>query len=157
MADPQGEGDSLCCVPYGAQKPTDDGWSTPFGSLATPPGLPSTPQSSWQPYTNASTAQRSWAFRLRVQEPPVEPVSLKRASPEVIHPIQYGSTPQRLLLPRSDIGILTLFNDDILSKRDDYTVLVTADLTAVRARHIEGRLCEFSSIPSAFTQVEQPP
>ena len=130
---------SLCCVPYGAQKPADDKWPTPFGSPPTSPALPSTPQSSWQPYTNASTAQMSWAFRLHVQEPPNEPGTLKPAIPEVVHPIQYGSTPQRLLLPRSDIEILTLFNDDILSKRDEYTVWVTADPTAVRARHMTNR------------------
>ena len=105
-------------VPYGAQKPTDDGWSTPSGSPPTPPGLPSTPQSSRQPYTNASPAQGSWAFRPHVQEPPNEPVTLKPAIPEVIHPIQYCSTPQRLLLLRADIEILMLFNDDISSKRD---------------------------------------
>ena len=135
-ADPQGEADSLCCVTYGAQKPTDDGWSAPFVLPPTPPGLPFTPQTSRQPQTNASTAQMSWAFRLHVQEPPNEPVTLKPAIPEVIHPIQPGSTPQRPLLPRSDIEILTLFDDDISSIRDDHTLWVTADPTTVRARHM---------------------
>ena len=32
------------CVPYGTHKPTDDGWSTPFGSTPTPVELPSSPQ-----------------------------------------------------------------------------------------------------------------
>ena len=76
--------------PYYTQKPGDDGWSTPYGSPPTPPGLPSSPLSSWQPYTNSNIAQRSWAFRLYVQEPPNEPAALKLAIAEVIHPIQYG-------------------------------------------------------------------
>ena len=67
-ADPQGEGDSLC-VPYCTQKPTDDAWSTLGGSPPTPPGLPSSPRSSWQPCTNSDIVQRSWAFRPFVQEP----------------------------------------------------------------------------------------
>ena len=71
-----------------------------------------------------------------MKEPPYEPVTLKPAIPEVIHPIQYGSTPQRLLLPRSDIEILMLFNDDISSNRDDNTVWVTADPTTLRARQM---------------------
>ena len=88
-ADPQGEGDSLC-VSYCTQKPTDDAWSTPYGSPPTPPGLPSSLRSSWQPYTNSDIVQRSWTFRPFVQEPPNEPVTLKPAIAEVIHPIQYG-------------------------------------------------------------------
>ena len=107
-------GDSLC-VPYVAQKLADDGGSTPYCSPPTPSGPQSSPQSSWQPNTNTSTAQRSWAFRLHVPGPPDEPTTLKLAIPEVIHPNQYGSTPQRLLVPRSDTEILTLFNDDMSS------------------------------------------
>ena len=49
------------------------------------------------------------------------------------------STPQLLLLPRSDIEILTLFNDDISSIRDDHTVWVTADPTTFRVRHITNK------------------
>ena len=49
-------------------------------------------------------------------------VTLKPAIPEIIDHIQYGSTPQRLLLLRSDIEILTLFNDDLSFIRDDCTV-----------------------------------
>ena len=92
-----------------------------------------------EPYTNASTAQGSWSFHPHVQEPPDEPVTLKPVIPEVIHPIQYGSTPQRLLLSRSDIEILALFNDDTSSIRDDYTAWVTADPTAIRARHMTNK------------------
>ena len=139
----QNQEESFACltqaVSSGAQKPTDDGWSTPSGSPPTPPGLPSSPQSSWQPYTNASTAQGSWAFRLHVPQPPNEPVTLKPLIPEVIHPIQCGSTPQRLLLPRSDIEILTLFDDDTSSIRDDHTAWVTAGPTTIRARHMTNK------------------
>ena len=62
-----------------------------------------------------------------------------QAIPEVINTTQYGSTPQRLLLPRSDIEILTLFNDDISSIRDDYTVWLMADPTTFRARHMTNK------------------
>ena len=125
--------------PCGAQKPADDGGSTPYCSPPTPSGPQSTPQSSWQPNTNTSTAQRSWAFRLHVPGPPDEPITLKLAIPEVIHPIQYGSSPQRLLFPRSHIEILTLFNDDMSSIRDDYTAWVTADPTTILARHMTNK------------------
>ena len=64
-------------------------------------------------------------------QPPHEPVT--------IHPAQYGSSPQRLLLHRSDIETLTLFDDDTSSVRDDYTRLVTADPTTFRARHMTGK------------------
>ena len=62
-----------------------------------------------------------------------------QAIPEVINTTQYGSTPQRLLVPRSDIEILTLFNDDISSIRDDYTVWLMADPTTFRARHMTNK------------------
>ena len=71
-------------------------------------------------------------FGPHVPGPPNEPVTLKPAILEVIHPIQYGSAPQRPLLPRSDIGILILFIDDISSIRDDFTVWVTVDPTTFR-------------------------
>ena len=55
----------------------------------------------------------------------------------VLH--SYGAAPQRLPLPRSDIEILTTFNDDTSSIRDDYTAWATADPTTVRARHMTDR------------------
>ena len=144
----QGEGDSLC-VSSGAQKPTDDGWSTPSGSLPMQLELPSSEQSSWKPFTHASTAQRSWAFRSHVQEPPYEPVRLKPVIPEVIHLMKYGSTPQWLLLPRSDSEILTLFNDDTSSIRDDYTAWVTANSNYhTRPSHIQSNAAPV--FPAAF-------
>ena len=105
--------------------------TTRFTTTST--GAPSTPQSSWQPYTNSNIARRplGWVFCPHAQEPHHEPVI-----PEVIRPTQYGSAPQRLLVPRSDSEILTLFDDDTSSERDDYTTWVTADPTTFRARHM---------------------
>ena len=49
--------------PYVALKPTEDGWHTSSDSSPAPPNLPSTPQSCWQPCSNAGTSQGSWVFR----------------------------------------------------------------------------------------------
>ena len=108
------------CEPYNASKPfdfdsvffdthkhTDDRWHTPYGSPAAPPGLPSTPQSSWQPSSNTSTTQGSWVFRMHVFKqpdepaavepvvlgPPDEPAMSKPLVPEIVHPVQYGILP----------------------------------------------------------------
>ena len=67
------------------------------------------------------------------------PVKLKSVIPDVTHPTQCGTTPQRLPLPPSDIEILTHFDDDISSIRDDYSPWVTADPTAVRTRHMTNK------------------
>ena len=58
------------CVLCGSHKPTDNGWCGPYGSSSTPPGLPSTPQSSWQPCSSTNTTQNSWVFRRHVPRPP---------------------------------------------------------------------------------------
>ena len=108
------ESDSLCepyCapnsldfdnVPHGAHKPMDDGRHTSCDSPPAPPGLLSTPQSSWQPYSNTNTTQDSWVFRRHVFRPPDEATVIKPVAPEVVHPVQYGITPKQLLLPQSD-------------------------------------------------------
>ena len=120
------QGESVCfCAPFGAKKLTDDGWSTPCGAPPPLPRLPSSPRSSWQPYTNLNVAQRPWVFHFHVQEPPYEPVTLNPVIPEIIRPIQYGSTPRRLLLTRSDIEILTLFDDDTSYIRETRISILT--------------------------------
>ena len=48
-ADPQGESYGLY-FPCGTKKSADDGWSTTRGSPSAPPWIPSTPQSSLQPF-----------------------------------------------------------------------------------------------------------
>ena len=60
-ADSWNESDSPC-EPYSAPKPTNDDWSIPHGLPSTPPGLPCTPQSSWQPYSDSNATQNSWVF-----------------------------------------------------------------------------------------------
>ena len=100
-ADPWDECDSPC-EPHSAPKPTSNDWSIPNVLPSTPPGLPSTPQSSWQPCSNTNTTQNSWVFRRHVLGPPDEPATLKPVVPETVHPIQYGITPIRLLLSHSE-------------------------------------------------------
>ena len=73
---------------------------------------------------------------LHVQKSLHEPATPEPVIPEVIRPAQCGATPQRLLLPRSDIEILTIFDDVTSSIRDHYTAWVTADPTTIRASHM---------------------
>ena len=60
-ADSQYESDGLH-FPYGTQKLTHNRWCLPNDPLPTPPGLPSTPQSSWQPYSDTNTTRSSWGL-----------------------------------------------------------------------------------------------
>ena len=110
--------DYISCGPF---KPIDDGRSASCDSPPVPPGLPSTPQSSCQPYTDANASKGCWVFRKHVLrksnekaadvpvvvEPLDVPASSEPVVPEVIHPVQYGITPIRLALPHSDDEILT--------------------------------------------------
>ena len=75
-------------------------------------------------------------FRSHVQVSLHEPVTSDPVFPDVICPSQQCCTTQRLPLPRSDIEILTTFNEDTSSIRDDYAAWVTADPTTFRARHM---------------------
>ena len=77
--------------------------------------------------------------------PSNEPATLKPAVPEIIHPIQHATAPQRLLLPHSDTEILTHLNDDISSIRDGYTGWVMSDATTTRERHMA---CKGSAVPA---------
>ena len=52
--------------------------------------LPSTPQSSWRPYSGTHFTQNSWAFRTHVPGPPDEPITLKPVVLEIIHPSNMG-------------------------------------------------------------------
>ena len=93
-------------VSHGAHKSTDDGWHTPGDAPLAPPGLPSTPQSSWQPYSNANMPQGSWvslkhvfkqpdaraADKPVVIEPLDEPAPSRPMILEVVHPVQLSST-----------------------------------------------------------------
>ena len=83
-------------------KPTINDWSIPDDLPSRPPGLLSTPQVSWQPYSDTNSAQNSWVFRKHVPRPPDEPAAVKPVVPEIVHPIQYGITRKRFLLPQSD-------------------------------------------------------
>ena len=49
-------------VPYG-HIPMDEGWNTFRDLPLVPPGLLSTPRSSWQPYADANASKGSWVFR----------------------------------------------------------------------------------------------
>ena len=103
-------------VPHGAYKPTDDGWQTRGDSPPAPPCLRSTPQSSWQPHSNANASKGSWVLRTHVfkqpnelaahkplvVEPQDEPAPSKPIELEVTHAGQNGIRPKRLPLPHTD-------------------------------------------------------
>ena len=126
---------------YGPHEPGDNGWHTPYDSPSAP-GLPSTPQSSWQPYSNTNTAQGSWVFRWHVLKQPDEPAAVKPMVlgppdapapskpivPEVNHPVQHRITPKPLLRPHSDTEILSYIDEDTSSTRDGYTAWVMSHL-----------------------------
>ena len=116
-----------------------------------PPGLPSTPQPSWQPYSNTNTTQNSRVFRRHVLEPSDEPAALKPVVPEIVLSIQYGITPKRLLLSHTDTDILSHIDDDISSIQDGVSAWVMSDATTTRERHME---CKGSAVP-AFRKVNE--
>ena len=140
---------------YGTHKPTDNGWKTTCDAPSAPSGLPSTPQSSWQPCSNTNTAQGSWVFRRHILKQPDKPTAVKPmvlGSPdvpapskplvlEIVHPVQYGITPKRQLLPRSDTEILSYIDDDISSIRDGFSVWVKSDPSATLVRHVASKEC----------------
>ena len=120
------DGSESNCGPISAPKPvdsndisvdtfnrTDDGWGSFCDPQPFPPGLPSTPQSSWKPYTDTNTAGSSYAFRkyvftrsneLAANMPVIveplevpsssEPAPMERIVPDVVHPVQYGIVPE---------------------------------------------------------------
>ena len=100
-----------------------------------PPGLPYTPHSCWQTYTEPATQHDPWVFQRHVPAPPDEPLTLKPYVPEIIHNIQYRPPPQRLHLHRSDHEILTNFDEDVSSIRDGFTAWVESDAAETRSRH----------------------
>ena len=76
MTHASGDESESSCGPYWSPKPVnsggisfdtlkhmDDGWSASRERPPVPPGLHSTPQSSWQPYPDASTSRSSWPCR----------------------------------------------------------------------------------------------
>ena len=69
-------------VPCGTYKLMDDGWNASRDSPPVPPGLRSTPQSSWQPYPDANASKGSWVFR-RFE---IQPNELTAGMPLVIEP-----------------------------------------------------------------------
>ena len=129
----------------GAPKPLNNDWSIPNDLPSTPPGLPSTPQSSWQPYSDTNATQNSWVFRIRVLRPLDEPAAVKPMVPEIVHSVQYGITPERLLLPHSDTEILSHIDDDISSIRDSNKASVMSAATITRKRHMA---CKGVAVPA---------
>ena len=100
--------------------------------------------SSWQPYSNSNTTRNSWVFRRHVVGLSDEPPTLKPVVPEIVHRIQYGIAPKRLLLPYSDTEILSYIDDDISSIRDGNTAWVVSDATSTREHHMA---CRSSAVP----------
>ena len=89
-----------CCsrnpvVPCYLQEGADSKWPMSKDAALPPPGLPYTPHSSWQTYTEPATQHDQWVFRRHVPAPPDEPLTLKSYVPEIIHNIQYRPPPQR--------------------------------------------------------------
>ena len=127
--------------PYGAYKPTDDGWQTRGGSPPAPPCLRSTPQSSWQPHSNANASKGSWVLRTHVfkqpnelaahkplvVEPQDEPAPSKPIELEVPHAVQYGIKPKRLPLPHTDEKFFSGIDEDVSFIRDGYTAWAMSD------------------------------
>ena len=77
-----------------------------------------------------------WVFRPVAPGPPNESIVVKPIVPEFIPPIQYGIKPQRLCLRRSESEILTGFDDDVSSVRDDCTARVMSDKVTFRESHM---------------------
>ena len=156
-ADLCGESESPCepfCAPkpldfdyvsHGAHNPNDNGWHTPCVSPSAPPGLPSTPQSFWQPYSNTNAAQGHSVFSRHVfkqaDDPgAAKPWTTKRTSTVEADstsdcPVQCGITPKCLLLP---------VDEDIPSTRDGFTSWVILDTSATLERHVA---CKGSAEP----------
>ena len=59
--------------------------------------------------------------------------------PEVIHPVQYGITPKRLLSPHSVDKILSGIDEDVSSIRDGYTAWAISDPSATLERHLASK------------------
>ena len=108
--------------------PSKKGWSASREFPPVPPGLPSTPQSSWQPYPDTSAPKR------KPTEPPEDtpvvvesldtPAPLTPCVHESIHPVQFGIMPKRLPLPHPDDEILSGYEEDVSSIQDGYTAWV---------------------------------
>ena len=121
---------------YYSQECVDSKWPMSKDAALPPLGLSSTPQSSWQTYTEPVTPDNPWVFRPHVPGPPDEPLTLKPYVPRILHNIHCGTPPRRPQLHRSDSEILTHFDEDISSIRDGYTAWVVSDAAATRNCHI---------------------
>ena len=136
--------------PERLQMPKDDGWDASRGLSTTPPGLPSTPLSSWEPYLDTGTTTTPWVFQRYVLRKPteaqesapliVEPLDMPTSSTSrgrnAIRPVQFGIFTKRLLLPHPDDEILSGYDEDVSSIRDGYTAWVKADLATILKRHL---------------------
>ena len=69
-------------------------------------------------------------------KPPDEPAAKKPVVLEIVHTIQYGITPKRLLWSTSDTEILSYIDDDISSIRAGYTAWVMSTATTTGERHM---------------------
>ena len=89
-------------------------------------------------FPNWQLEQRGWVFRPCTMGPrgPL-PISLKE--PGVTPAPQFGPTPQRLSLQRSDSELLRCFYEDTSSIRDGYSSTVIADPMLTRCRHLAGK------------------
>ena len=121
---------------YYSQECVDSKWPMSKDAALPPLGLSSTPQSSWQTYTEPVTPDNPWVLRPHVPGPPDEPLTLKPYVPRIIHNIQYRPPPQRLQPYRSDHEILTNFDDDVSSTRNGFTAWVESDAAVTRSRHL---------------------
>ena len=71
-----------------------------------------------------------------VIEPLDVPAPSERIVPEVIHPVQCGIAPKRLLLPHLDDEILSGVDKDVSSIRDGYTAWAISDPATALERHL---------------------
>ena len=70
--------------PERLQMPTDDGWDASRGMSTPPPGLPSTPLSSWEPYPDTGTTTTPWVFQRYVLRKPTE---AQESAPLIVEPL----------------------------------------------------------------------
>ena len=108
-------------IPVATFNLTGDGWGSFCDPQPAPPGLPSTPQSSWQTYTDRNTSGGLDAFRRYVlkrshelaakMQVIVEPLEVPSSSEQApapmgktvpdVPPVQHGIVPERITLPRA--------------------------------------------------------
>ena len=127
--------------------PKDNGWNASRELPPVPPGLSSTPQSSWQPYPVTCATTKPWVFKRPFLSKPSEP---QESTPMVVESLDtpasstsrvFGIFLNRLLLPHPDDEMLSVYEEDVSSIRDGNTVWVKVDPASILERHLVNLDC----------------